>query len=109
MHAKWITGNTIYFCCQDKVYFTNNPFNYTHFEENYLNNPKATILLNCGARFPEEYLNESHRNSIIATYEMNYGKGKVIMIGIYSQLLGDNKVYLKFFDNTILPHAFATR
>ena len=94
---------------QDKVYFSNNPFNYTHFEENYLNNPKATILLNYGARFPEEYPNESHRNSIIATYEMNYGKGKVIMIGIYSQLLGDNKVYLKFFDNTILPHTFATR
>lgn len=106
---EWVGSNYLVNDIQDKVYFTNNPFNYTHFEENYLNNPKASILLNYGARFREEYPNESHRNSIIATYEMNYGRGKVIMIGIYSQLLGDNKVYLKFFDNTILPRAFATR
>ena len=90
-----------------KSYFTNNPFNYTHFEENFVNNPNATILLNYGASFPPEYPYENHRNSTIATYELNYGRGKVIMMGIYSQLLGNNEAFLEFFDKTILPRAFA--
>jgi glucose/arabinose dehydrogenase len=106
---QWVGGNFLLNDIQDKVYFTNNPFNYTHFEENFVNNPNATILLNYGARFPPEYPYENHRNSTIATYELNYGRGKVIMMGIYSRLLGDNEAFLEFFDKTILPRAFATK
>jgi hypothetical protein len=106
---QWVGSNFLINDIQDKVYFTNNPFNYTHFEENYVNNPNATIILNYGAKFPDEYPYESHRNSTIATYELNYGKGKVIMMGIYSQLVGDNEAFVRFFDKTILPRAFATR
>ena len=61
--------------------FDNNPFNYTHFEENYVNNPNATILLDYGAQ--HVYRDDKARTPVkVATYELDYGKGKVIMIGL---------------------------
>jgi glucose/arabinose dehydrogenase len=104
---EWVGSNFLVNDISDKVYFTNNPFNYTHFEENYVTNSKATVLINYGAIFPKEYPFDSHRNAKIATYEMNYGKGKVIVIGLYGQEVADNEAFLKFFDNTILQHALA--
>ena len=36
---------------------------------------------------------------------LSYGKGKVIMMGIYTQNLNENEKFLKFFDHIVLPRA----
>jgi glucose/arabinose dehydrogenase len=105
---QWIGSNYMLNDISDKVYFTNNPFNYTHFEENYITNPNASVIIDYGATFPEEYFSfndAKHRNASIATYYMNYNKGKVIMIGLYGQHLANNEAFLEFFDKIIMHHA----
>ena len=63
------------------VVFSNNPFNYTHFEENYVSNPKAHIFYDYGAKIPPDTLRDNFADSQlqIATYSLQEGKGKVII------------------------------
>ncbi len=92
----------------DNVHFTNNPFNYTHFEENYITNPNAIVIIDYGATFPEEYFkshDSKYSNATIATYYMNYNEEKVIMVGLYGQEIANNKAFLEFFDYIIMHHA----
>jgi glucose/arabinose dehydrogenase len=105
---EWIGSNYMVNDISDKVHFTNNPFNYTHFEENYITNPNASVIIDYGATFPEEYYlshDSKHRDATIATYYINYNKGKVIMVGLYGQQIANNKAFLEFFDNVIMHHA----
>ncbi|GEM_PF-868001 len=90
----------------DPVYFTNNPFNYTHFEENYVTNPNAKILHDYGLTIGDGYeADDWHRNATIATYELAYGKGKNIVLGIYAQNESDNPAFLDFFEKVVLMRA----
>ena len=83
---QWVGSNFLYSDINLTIPFENNPFNYTHFEENYVNNPNATVLLDYGAQ--HVYRDDSARTPVkVATYELDYGKGKVIMIGLYGQIL----------------------
>jgi parallel beta-helix repeat protein len=106
-NKKWVGSNFLYGDISAPVTFISNPFNYTHFEENYVNNPNATILYDYGAQIPESVRNDNDQVVYpkIATYELNYGKGKVIMMGLYTQNLGGNNAFMKFFDHIILPRA----
>lgn len=108
-NKDWIGSNFLVNDIKDKVYFNNNPFNYTHFEENYITNPNATVIQDYQVGFGEGYPYYSHKDAKIGTYEMNYGGGKIIMMGLYGQNIAKNKEFLKFFDNTILPHALGNR
>jgi hypothetical protein len=81
---------------RDKIYFLNNPFNYTHFEENYINNPRNKILLDYDAVVPK---NSVYAGFHVASYELSYRKGKVIMTGLYGQTLISNKLFLKMLDS----------
>jgi hypothetical protein len=104
--TEWVGSNFIYNSLTDPVTFSNNPFNYTHFEENYVTSPRAKILMDYGFTVGPNYSSDPNdRFHKVATYEMTYGKGKVIMLGIYSTNLQDNAAFLDFFDRTILPHA----
>ncbi len=90
----------------DPISFSNNPFNYTHFEENYVTNPNVKILHDYGLTVGDNYEAESwHRNATIATYELNYGTGKNVVLGIYAQNESDNPAFLDFFENVVLMHA----
>ena len=107
------------------VTFTNNPFNYTHFEEQFVNNPNAKILEDYGIKFPKEFMQlyltkeklpaELQREDIpienirVATYSLDYGKGEVIMLGLPGRLLADNQDFMKFFDNRFLPDALCPK
>ena len=86
---------------QSPVRFMDNPFNYTRFEENYVSNPNATILFDYAAQIPQELLEDNPQavGSKIATYELGYGKGKVLVMGIYAQRLNGNEKFLQFFDH----------
>ena len=59
---EWVGGNYLISEINDRIsftnnpfnYFTNNAFNYTHFEEQFVNNPKAKIIIDYGIKFPPE-------------------------------------------------------
>jgi hypothetical protein len=42
---------------------------------------------------------------VIATYELNYLRGKVIVLGIYSSDIISNSKFDKFFDGLLLQQA----
>jgi hypothetical protein len=94
-NSQWLGSNFLQSELTDNITFTNNPFNYKHFEENFVNNRNDKILINYSAVLPR---NNPYLGSIIASYELLYGKGKVIMTGLYGQKLIDNKSFLKTLD-----------
>ena len=104
---EWVGSNFLYGDISVPIGFSDNPFNYTRFEENYVSNPNVTILLDYAAQIPQEILEDNPQavGSKIATYELSYGKGKVIMMGIYAENLNGNEKFLKFFDHIVLPRA----
>ena len=46
---------------------------------------------------------------VIATYELNYQKGKVISLGIYSEDIIGNGKFDRFFDSLLLQDASKVR
>jgi ketopantoate reductase len=95
-NKDWVGSNFLVSGLRDKIYFLNNPFNYTHFEENYVNNPQNKILLDYDAVVPK---NSVYAGFHVASYELSYRKGKVIMTGLYGQTLISNKLFLKMLDS----------
>jgi hypothetical protein len=124
----WAGGNFLVNSIRSNITFANNPFNYTHFEEQFVNNPKAKIIIDYGVKFPKDYVEEySKKNELpvdkriediaVGTYELNYGKGKVIMLGLsagtlvqdQAGILVDNQKFKMFFDKVILPKALCPK
>ena len=83
-------------CSSCTVTFHNNPFSYTHHEENYVTYPNVRILIDYQAKSDFDYF--------IAAYELEYGQGKVISLGIFGQDIVNNRSFLNFFDNMILSN-----
>ena len=100
-NSEWVGSNFLESDIKDNITFKNNPFNYTHFEENFVNNPNDKILINYGAVIPKQ---NPFLGVTVATYELDFGKGKVIMIGLYGQKLVDNDAFLRFLDSLILHY-----
>jgi hypothetical protein len=95
-NEQWIGSN--YLCYRCVKEFKNNPFNYSPHEEQYITNSKDIILLNYN---PILLPNIAKSNVAIATYELNYGKGKVISFGIYSDDIIHNANFIRFFSNLL--------
>ena len=57
------------------------PFGIEHDEEQHITNPKAKILLDYNATEDEP----NPRKFAVATYELDYKKGKVISLSIYTR------------------------
>ena len=117
-NKDWMGSNFINRDISNPVRFDNNPFNYAHFEENELVNPNAKVLIDYGAKFKIEQpkypliiggiLKQDEYSDLgmrVASYELQYGKGKVIMLGIYGQNLVNNTAFVNFFERIILPRA----
>jgi hypothetical protein len=105
-NAEWVGTNYMINALWDPVVFTNLPFNYTHFEENYIANSNLTILHDYGLQIAGEYDGPDwHRDATIAAYEKSYGDGKVIGLGVYGQRLSGDPQFLDFFDNVVLSRA----
>jgi hypothetical protein len=107
----WVGGNYQPFFISHKVNFTNNVFNYTHLEEEYVNNPKDKIIIDYGIKYPAEdvKLNPELGNRTVATYSLDYGKGQVIMIGLFGETLANNKLFLKLFESLITNQIFCSK
>jgi len=108
---QWLGSNVYdhYYYQKDYNILYNNPFNFTGRdlgEEQYYDrtNPEIKILLN---------YNSSDARHPIATYELKYGKGKSIVIGLPAEDIISNpcvKPCQRFFgliDDLILNHALA--
>jgi hypothetical protein len=110
---QWVGSNFMLDPQSDDVTFSNNPFNYKHSEEQFITNPNATIIHDF--EVTEDTTNElgdervkQHfpgLETVVATYEMISGKGKVINLGIFGHTLDDNEAFLKFYDEEILSRA----
>ena len=87
---EWV-GSNFFNCGQGcHIDFKNNPFSYIQHEEQYITNPDVKILL--------DYEAQSIYNILVAAYELDYGKGKVISFGIFGDDIKHNKEFLRFFD-----------
>ncbi len=98
-NSEWIGSNYLRTTLSANVTFGNNPFNYTHFEENFVNNPDVNIILDYNATIPE---NSPYLGATVATYDLDFGKGKVIHMGLYSQHIIDNEKFIEFLDDILL-------
>ena len=107
----WTGGNYLVNTIESNVTFTNNPFNYTHFEEQFVNNAKDKLMINYGIKFqPKAYFNDpSLWQKQVGTFSLAYGKGKVIMLGLSGRLLAENPEFIKFFEKNILPNALCPK
>jgi hypothetical protein len=107
--SQWLGSN--YLCNACKVTFANNPFGYNHREEQYVTNANDTILLNYNASLlnlnPKLVKNATSAHAdMIATYELNYKKGRVIGLGMYSDDIIDHRNFLVFFDHLLRAGQF---
>ena len=106
--SQWLGSNYLCYLC--KITFLNNPFGYKHHEEQYLTNPNDKILMNYNAVvMSTKKYHPPVARSVIATYKLNYQKGKVMVLGIYSDDVIFNSKFDKFFDGLILQHAPAPK
>jgi len=95
--SQWVGSN--YYCFSCKIILNNNPFQYRHHEEQFVTSPDDHILVNYDALFTKK---DPHVGTVLATYILNYKKGKVIALGIYSDDIITNKKFIKFFDSLLM-------
>jgi hypothetical protein len=106
---QWVGSN--YLCFQCVRSFQNDPFGYKPHEEQYLDNPHDVVLFNYNASIPKTYFPVESTSTlqgqvtakpIIATYELNYKKGRVITLGIYSDDVVNNNKFDNYFEKLLL-------
>lgn len=107
-NKEWIGGNFLPYDIKENLTFRNNPFNYTHFEEQSVNNQNAKIIIDYGIQFPRNYYLEdpSLKQVRVATYTLDYGKGKIIMLGLTGHRLSANELFLDFFDKLLASEIY---
>jgi hypothetical protein len=99
--SEWVGSN--YLCYSCDITFANDPWEYQHHEEQYITNHNDKILMNYNAsllHYPIPSL-----RPIIATYELNYQKGRVISLGIYSDDIIMNERFDKYLDNLVSQYS----
>lgn len=102
--AQWVGSNYI----SHIVSFSNDPFSYVPHEEQYITNPNDIILLNYNATMSPNNLTNTG-SVVIATYELNYLRGRVIALGLYLDDIITNGSFDRYFDNLILQYAVRTK
>ncbi|HET7149044.1 MAG TPA: N,N-dimethylformamidase beta subunit family domain-containing protein [Candidatus Nitrosopolaris sp.] len=103
--SEWVGSN--FLCVGCKMTFANNPFGYNHHEEEYVTNPDDIILLNYNVSItspnPKVVKNAtSAHEHTVAVYELNYRKGRVIGLGMYSDDVIDHHNFLVFLDHLLM-------
>ena len=78
-------------------------------EEQYITNPKDVILLDYNATSPAAFISNMSGGVVIATYELNYLKGKVIALGLYSDDIMTNGGFDRYLDSLLIQYAVRTR
>jgi hypothetical protein len=96
---RWLGSN--YLCCYDsKIVFRNDPFGITHNEEQHITNKNAKILIDYNAT-------KNQKEASIATYLLEYKKGKVIGLGIWTDdKLLKNERFFRLLDSLFFQYVF---
>ncbi|HET7389400.1 MAG TPA: N,N-dimethylformamidase beta subunit family domain-containing protein, partial [Nitrososphaeraceae archaeon] len=102
--SKWVGSNYLCYRCINK--FTNDPFGYTPHEEQYITNPHDIILLNYDASLRKSVLKSK---PVIASYELNYQRGRVIALGIYSEDVLSNGKFDRYLDSLLVQYDIKIR
>jgi hypothetical protein len=102
--SKWVGSNYLCYRCVNK--FINDPFGYTPHEEQYITNPHDIILLNYDASLTKSVLKPK---PVIASYELNYQRGRVIALGIYSEDIISNGRFDRYLDSLLLQYDIKIR
>ena len=102
--SQWVGSNYLCYMCVSA--FGNDPFEYTPHEEQYISNHNDSILLNYDALTGKVRIHNTQPT--IATYELNYQKGRVVTLGIFSDDIIDNSKFDKFFDHLLVKYATNT-
>jgi hypothetical protein len=108
---QWVGSNFLQDPTRDNVTFANDPFGYRHTEEQYVTNQKDKIILDFGAQVNN--LGQPTKNGgagahpTVAIYELDYGRGKVISLSIFSYKRINNQAFLEFYQREIIPRAFS--
>ena len=115
----WVGSNNLISDINDRITFLNNPFNYfmnnafnhTHFEEQYVNNPKVKLIIDYAMKYSPINKQEDpyFKGKKVASYTLEYGKGKIVMLGLSGRFLSSNEKFMRFFDNGILPKALCPK
>ena len=103
--AEWVGSNYV----SNIAKFANNQFEYTPHEEQFITNPKDVILLDYNATMPTAPLSNKTGGVVVATYELNYLKGRVIALGLYSDDIITNGSFDRYFDNLVLQYAIRSQ
>ena len=99
--SQWVGSN--YLCYRCVSAFGNDPFEYRPHEEQYISNHNDSILLDYDAVIGKNKID--NRQPTIASYELNYQRGKVVALGIFSDDVIDNATFNKFFDRLLTKYA----
>jgi hypothetical protein len=83
----------------NRLSFVNNPVGYRTYEEQYISNSNSEILFDYGA------VRGNPSPPIIATFQKTYGQGKVIVMGIYSDMVISNPNFQLILDKILLKYA----
>lgn len=76
-----------------------------HNEEQYITNPHVQILVDYNATE-----NERHpRKFVVAEDELDYMKGKVLTLGLYTDDLKGNERFWRFFDSLIFHYVLGEK
>lgn len=102
--SKWVGSNYLCYRCVNK--FINDPFGYMPHEEQYITNPHDIILLNYDASLTKSVLKSK---PVIASYELNYQRGRVIALGIYSEDIISNGRFDRYLDSLLLQYDIKIR
>jgi hypothetical protein len=97
--SQWIGSN--YLCYSCTVALAGNAFQYKHHEEQYVTNPNDQIVMNYNASITKK-LSKLPPRVLVATYVLNYQKGKVVVLGIYSDDVITNKKFDHYFNSLLL-------
>src|SRR5918912_946749 len=101
--SQWVGSN--YLCYRCISAFGNDPFEYRPHEEQYISNHNDSILLNYDAVITDKKIKIYNKQPTIATYKLNYQKGKVVALGIFSDDVIDNTTFKRFFDRLLTKYA----
>jgi hypothetical protein len=101
--SQWLGSNFFPKPTYYTVYFKDMPFNYTHTEEQYISNPNAVILYDYKMFDPLD-----PGLVTVASYEMKYGEGKILMTSLFSTEIDTDREFFNFFKTVILPRAIGS-
>lgn len=97
--SQWIGSN---YLSISSATFLNDPFEYLHHEEQSITNPKDNILLDYKMVNSPSNAKIAGNKVMVAAYELNYMKGKVYSVGIYSDDVIHNLKFDKYLDDLLM-------